>query len=142
MANPKAINDLLYTDNGDFWVGSNGDLEETKNYLYKGLIQKIRTRLESNPGDWKLQPGIGAGLQGFRGRENTRNLGDEIKTVVANEILQIGFLSPNEFVVDVIPTSTTSIMIIIAIKTPRDNGQIILPVTYDMRENKIIPRAV
>lgn len=139
---PKQIRDFYYTDQGDFFLGENGDLEDTRMFLYRGLIQKIRTRLEANKGDWSLYPDIGAGLQGFRGRTNTRGLGDEIKSVVTNEVLRTNMLRSSEFTVDVIPTSDSSLMIILYIKPAGELGQIILPVSYDMRENKIIPRAI
>lgn len=139
---PKQIRDFYYTDQGDFFLGQNGDLEDTRTYLYRGLIQKIRTRMESNRGDWAMWPDVGAGLQAFRGRANTRELGEEIKSVVTNEVLRTNSLSSSEFTVDVIPTSDSSLMIILYIKPAGELGQIILPISYDMRENKIIPRTI
>ena len=71
MARMNEIVDLYWTEGGDFVLGDNGDFEDTHLDNYRGLLQRVLTRIKSHRGDWALQPSVGAGLGRFAGKPNS-----------------------------------------------------------------------
>jgi len=138
MARTKVV-DLYFTDAGDFVMGDNGDFRDTKNDHLRGLVQRLVTRVMSSQGNWRLQPGIGANLQEFLGKQNTRETGDRIRQRVHNEVIASGALRAGEFFVDVFPVSPTEVAIALVVNSVRP--EITLTFTYDFRDNKVIPRS-
>ncbi len=143
MARYKQINDLYFTDHGDFFVGESGDLEDTRDFHLRGFIQKVFTRLKSKPGEWALQGGLGAGLDAFVGLPNTEEVAVRIKELVWRQITQDDLVRYNEAVVDVVPVGQSKVAIIIAVlNAPGVAGEVLLTFTYDLRDNRLIPRYV
>lgn len=140
MARFGQINDLYFTDAGDFVLGANGDLEDTKLHAYRGFIQRVKTRMMSKRGEWILQPGVGADLSEFAGQPNTRETGDRIKSRVITELTWDGLLQSQELIVDVIPVDDRQIAIIIFMTPPQSENNLILNFTYDLRDNRLVPR--
>lgn len=136
------INDLYFTESGDFVLGTNGDLEDTKNDFYRGFIQRIDTRMRSSKGDWRCTPDVGAGLTDFMGKRNTQELGRLIKSRIYTELYQDDLLRSAEVVVDVLPMSGTQVAIVLIITPPGTTGQIALTYTYSLKDNKIMLRNV
>lgn len=110
--------DVYYSDDGDFVLSSQGDLEETKDDSYRSLIQGIRTILNHRRGEW---PGngrdLGADLTDFLGKTNTRSVGEQIKLRVINALTSGGFIATSDLFVDVIPLSETQLMVKLRIRT-------------------------
>lgn len=142
MARFNKINDLYWSNDGDFVLGDNGDLEDTKWDAYRGFIQRVLTRMMSSRGDWSLQSTVGAGLGAFVGRPNTQEIGLEVQQRVYAELQQEDLLMGRELQVQVFPTSATSIAIVLIINPPGSGGQTVLTFTYDMRDNKLVPRNI
>jgi hypothetical protein len=103
MARFEKIIDLYFSDDGDFSLGQNGDLEDTQTYAYRGFMQRVLTRLMSKRREWALQPHLGA---------------------------------------DVVPVNRYEIAIVILINPPRSEGSIVLTFSYDIRNNRLIPRSL
>lgn len=135
---PRETVDLYFTDSGDFVLGDNGDFRDTKNDHLRGFVQRMVTRVMSNQGDWRLQPQVGANLQEFLGKQNTREVGDRVKQRVQSELIGGGVLRAQELLVDVIPLSSTSIAIIVVVQST--NPELQLTFTYDFKDNKVLPR--
>lgn len=136
----EEIVDLYFTQDGDFVLGENGDLQDTNLEAYRGFVQRVLTRMMSRRGDWSLHTDIGANLTSFVGLPNTEEIGSRIKDRVSSELYQENLLRGSELTVEVVPYANTAIAIILVIRPPRTAGQIVLSFTYDMRENKLIPR--
>lgn len=134
--------DLYFTSEGDFVISETSDLEETKNHQYRNLIQQILTRLMSSKGDWALQPTLGASLGNYLGQPNTRETGDKIKTRILSELSRGGLLAPSSLKVEIAPVTATGIIILITATPPGSRGSVFISFTYDMSENKLIPRNV
>jgi hypothetical protein len=136
----KSMSDLYYTTRGDFALGENGDLKDTKNDIYRSLIQMILDRLMSNQGDWILHPEKGTGLNSIMGRPNTADNAKELKASIQNALLYNGLLRMQEFTVDVVPISKTEVMAVVIIVPPGASQAVFIPLTYDLRTNRVTPR--
>lgn len=141
MPRYKEIKDLYFTEEGDFFYDTDrGEFADTANDQYRGLIQKIQTRLSSTQGDWALQAGLGANMGDFVGKRNTREIGEKIKSRIYSELVNV--LPQRDLIVDVIPITTKRLAIVLSI-TPGDvKKKLSLTYTYDMRDNKLVPRNI
>lgn len=135
------INDLYFTEAGDFFVSAQGDLLDTKYDSYRGMIQRIDTRIKSAKNSWDLQPNIGASLTDFLGKRSSSELGRTIKQRLYNELYQDDLLRSGELTVDVFPATATQLGIAIIIKPPGVTGQITRMYTYSLSDNQIFIRS-
>ncbi len=142
MANYKGKNDLYWNSEGDFALGENGDFQDTKNFAYRGFVQQVLTRMESNRGDWPLQREVGASLSDFLGRTNSRETADDIRNRVLSELSQSGLVAPADLRVDVVPISANTILILLYITPAGSRKSIYLTFSYNMAENKFVARNV
>lgn len=134
--------DLYWTSEGDFFLGEENEFLSTKNFKYRTFIQRVKTRLESKKREWALQGEVGADISRHRGKQNTRELGQQIQDDITAELTRGSFLGRGEFSVKIIPVSAQQIAIFLVI-TPSDvSGQVRLVFTFDVRDNKVIPRNV
>jgi hypothetical protein len=142
MARFEEIVDLYFTKEGDFFLSENGDLQDTIDETYRAFIQKVLTRMMSKQGDWALQPTVGADLTSFVGKPNTREVAQRMTDRIFAELQQQNLVRGGELKVEVMPLTNTTVAIALIVSPPRSRGQVILTFTYDMRENKLIPRNV
>ena len=133
--------DLYFTSEGDFFLDSErGDIEDTKLHLYRGFLQRLITRIGSSRGDWIMQPTVGADINNFAGKPNTRAVAQILKDRIIAEIVTEALVRPADVVVDVLPVSNNQIAIVLVIQPADINRQLFLSFTYDMRDNKLVPR--
>ena len=140
-----------YTESSDLIRSSEGDMiiDKVKDRLklataervrYRAFLQKIQKVLASEPGDYKLEPGVAGGMSRFAGQPNTKETGGRIKDHVVNVLTRSGLVALSDLQVVVFPTSKESLAVIIQITQPDQRGEIILTATYDMRDNTIMFR--
>ena len=132
--------DLYFSSNGDFRLGVGGDIERTIGYPHQALIQTVTKRLSSSAGDWPAQQSIGANLGDFAGQENSRETAQLIKSRIVTELTRGNLVSASNLRVQMLPLSTTSIIILLFIKSDDSSQPISFQFSYDMRDNKLIPR--
>ena len=142
MPRYNEITDAYFTEAGDFFLSSTNDLEDTKNYAYRGFIQRLDGQLRSSRNDWRLQPAIGVGLVNMLGEPNTRESGEIVKNMVESQLMQSRMVGPSELTIDVLPVGPTQLAIAVLVTPLSSAGQVNLIYTYDMRENKIVPRNI
>jgi hypothetical protein len=131
--------DLYFTEDGDFVI-SNNDLEDTKNYQYRGYIQRVHTHIMSHKREWNLQRNIGANLQDFLGKPNTQPTGKQIEDRLFSELVGKNLVAASELRLTSFPVSKNIIAVTVEIK-PADTAQaMILTYSYDLRDNRLIPR--
>lgn len=125
--------DLYFSDDGDFILSANKDLQDTSTNPHRSLIQGIKARLNFNRGEW---PGrgndIGANLSDFYGKQNTETTGEQLKLRVINELTKGGFIAVNDLFVDVIPLDTHVLLVKILVRA----GNTIIPFNtrFSLRE--------
>jgi hypothetical protein len=78
------ITDFKLTDDGQFVIGANGDLELVTGDL--AIAQQIIFRLKTTKKDWTLSPDIGANLDQFIGQPNSRETRDLIEAAIFTEL--------------------------------------------------------
>ena len=110
--------DIYYSDDGDFILSSQSDLEETRDDSYRSLVQGIRSVLNHRRREW---PGsgtdLGADLTDFVGKPNTKATGEQIKLRVINAITGSGLVAVSDLFVDVIPLSEVQLLVKLRIRT-------------------------
>jgi hypothetical protein len=111
--------DLYWSDDGDFILSANKDIEDTSTESFRSLIQGIKARLNFNVGEW---PGrgarIGANLADFHGKPNTEATGNLIKSRIISELTKSGFIATADLFVDVFPISLYAVLAKIVVRTP------------------------
>lgn len=140
MANKNV--DLYWSTDGDFALGSQGDLKSTEDVQSRTMIQQVFKRLMSSPGDWSMAPEIGVSWERILGQPNSSATGRLLETMINSELTRGGFLSSSEFVVTVFPLGKRELGVLLAITPKGVRGEITLTFVYDMRDNRIIPRIV
>ena len=136
----EAVQDLFFSSNGDFRLGEAGVMERTVGYDHRALVQAIVKRLSSTKGDWVMQPHIGASVGDFLGQDNSADTARLIKSRIVSELTRDRLVSGPSLNVQIVPTSKTAIMILVFVKTDDPSQPIAIQLTYDMRDNKLIPR--
>jgi hypothetical protein len=116
MAEPFAgMKDILFGYDTDLHF-EDGDLKTTTGIDY--LEREIYKVLLTSPRDWLAAPRIGASLENFIGQNNTREMGTAIKKHVERSIGPTVF--PAQMKVTVVPTSESSLTVIIDIYVQSD----------------------
>ncbi len=141
MAKYNKVVDFYFTESGDYFLGDDGDIADTKNELYRGFIQMVHTVISSTVGDWKLQP-IGANLTSFLGKPNNPDLARRIQDSIYTEIYKHELARPSEVKVEILPISDSAVAIAIFFTPPGATKRLTLTYTYDTRDNKILIRNV
>ena len=136
----EAVQDAFFSSNGDYRLGTRGDLERTVGYDQRILVQTIVKRMSSTTRDWPMQPEIGANLGDFVGQANTQENARLIKSRIVSELVRGGLISGQDLSVQVLPLSKTAILIAVFVKTNDSSQPLAVQFTYDMRDNKMIPR--
>jgi hypothetical protein len=111
--------DLYWSDDGDFILSANKDLEDTSTEAFRSLVQGIKARLNYNVGDWPGRAAkLGANLADFNGKPNTETTGDLIKSRISSELTKGGFIATSDLFVDVFPISLHAVLAKIVVRTP------------------------
>ena len=136
----EAVQDFFFSSNGDFRLGDGGRLERTVGYDHRALVQTIVKRLSSTKYDWSQQPQVGANMGDFLGQNNSRETARLIKSRIVSELTRDRLISSSSLTVQIVPVSKTAILIAVFIRTDDPSQPIAVQFTYDMRDNKLIPR--
>lgn len=141
-SNYQLINDLYFTEDGDYVLSASGDLEDTKNHNYRGFIQKILTRVMSTKGEWRLQRNLGANASKVLGKKNTPEQAERLRSAIHAELIRDSFINSKDIKVIVFPSGPESLVVIIEIEASNSQRKFTLNFTYDFRDNRIVPRNV
>lgn len=129
--------DLAFSWNGDFELGSEGDLGDTSNDYLRSLKQEIHSVCASYAGDWALYPNIGAGLRDFIGEPNTKRIGQAINDRLRISLISAGLVAEEDLGVRVIPVHRHRVLIIVSVS--------VIPTAYnklDTSTNSIVTSLV
>ena len=116
--------DIAMTLDGDLKISPSGDLEIASGTDW--LIQEINKVVRTTNPQWKTHPTIGAGVGEFIGRQNTRDVADELSSAIKDALRAAEVVSlPDDVSVDVVPTSATTAVVYISVLS----GGLSTPVT-------------
>lgn len=136
--------DYLWTGDGDFFFDPNGDgdiyiaTSEGDEVLSSAVIK----RLTSTEGDWGTVPELGTNLVDFIGLPNTRETGAFIQGRIENTLVQDLLIRSNAIGTEVFPLGPNEILIMMLIDSIDANEPLITAFSFDMRDNKMIPRII
>jgi hypothetical protein len=118
--------DIRWTWNGDFGLGSDGDLADTTGDHLESLIQEIHTVIASEFDDWEIYPNRAAGLGDFVGEGNTRSTGDQIHDRVRLALTSSGLVREEDLAIRVIPVHMHRVLIHIKVNAlPTANNKLL-----------------
>lgn len=135
-------NDLFWTFQSDLFI-SDGDIADTNHDPLRSLYQEIRTRLQSEIGDWTLYPSIGATLRDFIGKANNKMTAEALKSRIIVSLTQDGLINQEDLNIVYAPIDHDKIMIRLSLKvaaTPKNRGAATLSINfiYNYTENNIL----
>jgi hypothetical protein len=138
----KKNQDIDMTFSGDFIIDEEkGDLRTATSENHRTAKNLILRRIASSPGDFLHSKMIGAGLNKFLGLPNTPELGSLIKATIVSELTRDNLFPAQSIDVRVFPMSKHSVVVFLQVSSPTlSPGPFSILFSYDMRDNRIIPR--
>lgn len=118
------VNDLLLSEDGDLVLDETGDLAIASGAAY--VAQQVWCRLKSVSSDW-FYDHIGADLELFLGRPNTRETAEIISAKIEETLTYDGLLELYELFIKPVPLSRETISFFIFVKV--EDGE---PVCYQV----------
>ena len=94
----------------------------------------------SSYGDWPLVPNLGVGLASYAGAPNTRDTASAIKSSIMSELTRDNAVAAAGLKVRIFPTGLRELMILITAQTQHYSDTVVVQFTYDIRDNKLVPR--
>ena len=107
--------DAKWDWNGDYLVGKDGDLSDTRDDQVEDLVQQIRIITASALGDWDEHPSRAAGLEDFVGEPNTRPIAQSIRKRVESALIDNNVVSENDLIVNIMPVGPHELFINIGV---------------------------
>lgn len=102
--------DLFWTSQGDYFLGDDGDLQDTEFDPLRSLVQEIRTRASSDQGDWVVFPDVGANVRDFVGEPNNQQSAEAIKTRLIAALSKHGFINTRDMIIKYVPVTRDTLL--------------------------------
>jgi len=137
--------DLLWSNVGDFAIGHDGDIADTRFDVLLAVSQDVYDRAKSDLRDWKEIPLVGANISDFAGEPNTERNGNLLKRRVLNSMIPYGVIDVVDVTVDVWPIGIDRVQGEITLRVAptlrNKNSQLVKQrILYDYSENHVVPR--
>ena len=137
--------DLIWSTPGDYIIGPDGDLADTRFDVLLAIAQDLYDRCKSDTGDWQEIPLMGATLSDFAGEPNTAANGRSIRDRLWNALQVYGTISGSDLSIDVFPVAKDKIAIKVQLRVAptaqnRHSRLFERVIVYDYAENHITPR--
>lgn len=134
--------DFYWSWRGDFIIGPDGDIFSTENEPLRSLVQEVRTRLQSELGDWALYPDLASNLSGLVGEANNKQTAEAGKARITSVLSKYGLVDTKDITVSYIPISVDAILyrIKIRVSPTQANGYmdaITINISYNYTDNNI-----
>lgn len=143
MANYDSI-DADFTWDGDYVVGSDGDLGDTRSNYLTSLYNEIRSTVRSEIGDWEKHPLIGPNLSEYRGEPNNRRTVNRMQQALISALTSNDIVQPGDLSIRIVPVGPYQVLILINVSvqaTPNNGlepGQTLdVSISYDSLEDSI-----
>lgn len=142
MAKIYDDSDLFWTSRGDYYLGGNGDIQDTEHDPLRSLVQEIKTRVEADQNDWDVFPNLGAGISDFVGEPNNKQTAENIKTRIIASLIADGLVNSKDLKVMYVPVNVDHLLFRISLQvTPtvrnRNSTQLIYNLLYSYSDNNI-----
>ena len=138
----KGSKDIFITSNGDIAFDSaKGDIKVADSRGLEIFRQAAMRRIMSSKGDFVTAPEIGANLKNFTGFRNTAETGSLIKSSILSSLVVDNLFASAGIDVKVFPLSESNVGVMIIGRVSAFEGDgFVISASYDLRDNKLIPR--
>ena len=138
----KSNTDVDMTLSGDFIIDEDKeDLQTATSESHRVARNIIYRRISGSPGDFRHSENSGAGLNKFLGLPNTPEVGSLIKSAIVRELTRDNLFPAQGVDVRVFPMTRHSVAVFLAVTSPTLSPRTFsMTFSYDMRDNRIIPR--
>lgn len=130
--------DLFWGADGDLRL-EGSDLKQATGSDQRVLHQQILSRLSSSRYDWELHPDFGASLGDFRGSRNTEEVARLIGARIVQSLLDI--VAAKDITIRVLPIAESQVFVQLVVNSRRAQS-VFLNLTYDLRDDQLIPRNI
>ena len=97
--------DLLWSDDGDYILGRNGDIGDTSFEPLLAVIQDCYDRIKSDKGDYAESPKIGASLSDDVGEPNDAETALDIQKRIMNAMSIGTSINPGDVSIQIFPVN-------------------------------------
>lgn len=136
--------DLSWSWDGDYILGIDGDLKDTRDDLLESLRTELHTVIRSEFDDWQEHPNLGTNLSEYRGEPNTREVAFDMQQRIASRIAAARVANIEDLNVRIVPVSKHQVLTILQVNvlsTPGNNlvvGEpLVISLLYDSLEDSI-----
>lgn len=138
----RGSKDIFITSNGDIAFDlEKGDLKVADSRGLEIFRQAAIRRLMSSKGDFRTAPEIGANLKDFTGFRNTSETGSLIKSAILNSLVVDNLFASAGLDIKVFPLNESNVGVMVMGRVSALEGDgFVISASYDLRDNKIIPR--
>ena len=142
MAQVYDKSDLYWTTRGDYLIGNEGDVMDTEYDPLRSFIQELKTRVESDQGDWVVFPTVGADLRDYVGEPNNATVAEGIKTRLLAAFARDGFVLNQDMKIQYMPIDRDKLLIRASIKVAPtaangNSNNLILTMAYNYSDNNV-----
>ena len=137
--------DLICSEDGEILFDENiNDFKRGYESEYEPLTQAILKRLQSADEDWNLEGSVSANLNYLRGSNYVPEVVEEAKGMVFLALTKDGFLAPERIRIEAESFERDILLFNISIYVNENDFYNVynLGVSYDMRDNRCIPRYI
>ena len=127
---PFRVSDLKWTWGGDLALNHQGDLGYTSDNALRSFLQEVRTRLQSELYDWKLQPHIGASMVDLIGEPNNKETAELGRTKIIASLVKDDLVAASSISVKYMPVDQCHILYRITLTLPGATEQEIVDVSF------------
>lgn len=108
--------DLLWTSRGDYSLDANNDIMDTSYDPLRSLWQEIKTRTESDQGDWEVFPSIGGNISDLVGEPNTPSTAEALRTRILSCLSFDSFINSKDIKILYLPIDADKLLFRLSIK--------------------------
>lgn len=137
-------NDALFTWDGDYEVGPDGDLGNSLSNPIAPLLTQIHQILRSETGDWLNHTFMGSNLSDFHGEPNTPASAKLLEERIRSSLTAYNTVRSEDLIIRVIPINSNQLLIALAINvnaTPtnglKPGEPAVISLTYDSLEDQV-----
>jgi hypothetical protein len=138
----KRSKDFFISADGDIVIDDiKGDIQIADSKELEIFKQNMMRRLMTTKGDFKFAPEVGADLSSFSGLNNTAETGAIIKSNIITALTYDNLFSSSMIDIKVFPMSENAVAILLTAQVSAvETDKFSIAFSYDLRDNKIIPR--
>lgn len=136
--------DLNFDENGDYTIGSDGDIGDTSSDTILSTVVEVKSIIRSDTGDFEKYPAFAANLHDFVGKPNTRETAKQIEQRIKGTLILNKIAEPNDMSIRVVPVRHDALLIIISIKaisTPtnsvEEDGSVVIPFVFNLTQGGV-----